>query len=103
MLAGVKRLAKLGMVTAPPGMSALDMNSAEDAVVRHTREVVEGFVLCGMEVSLLSCGSADTARLATAAVHLWSLACLMSCQQDVYGCISKLNSTCRAATESWHI
>ena len=48
--AGVKRLAKLGMVTPPPGMSALDMNSAEDAVVGHTREVVEGFVLCGMEV-----------------------------------------------------
>ncbi len=47
--AGVKRLQKLGMVSAVPGMSALDMNSAEDAVVNHTREVVPGMVICGME------------------------------------------------------
>jgi thiamine thiazole synthase len=26
------------------------MNSAEDAVVNHTREVVPGMVICGMEV-----------------------------------------------------
>ena len=32
---GVKRLAKLGMITGAPGMGALDMNTAEDAVVRH--------------------------------------------------------------------
>ena len=76
MLAGVKRLAKLGMVTAPPGMSALDMNSAEDAVVRHTREVVEGFVLCGMEVSPLPIGSLLTQlALPDAAFHLWSSTC----------------------------
>ena len=31
-------------------MAALDMNSAEDAVVNHTREVVPGMVICGMEV-----------------------------------------------------
>ena len=37
------------MVSAVPGMSALDMNSAEDAVVNHTREVVPGMVICGME------------------------------------------------------
>ena len=30
---GVKRLSKLGMITGAPGMGALDMNSAEDAVV----------------------------------------------------------------------
>lgn len=45
---GVKRLAKLGLVEGAPGMAALDMNSAEDAVVAHTREVIPGFVLCGM-------------------------------------------------------
>ena len=45
----MKRLQKLGMVSAVPGMSALDMNSAEDAVVNHTREVVPGMVICGME------------------------------------------------------
>lgn len=50
---GVKRLAKLGMITGAPGMGALDMNTAEDAVVRHTREVVPGMVICGMEVAEL--------------------------------------------------
>ena len=51
-IAGVKRLQKLGMVnTGIPGMGALDMNTAEDAVVNHTREVVPGMVICGMEVS----------------------------------------------------
>ena len=48
---GVKRLQKLGMVTGVPGMAALDMNAAEDAVVSHTREVVPGMVICGMEVA----------------------------------------------------
>lgn len=57
-MAGVKRLQKLGMVNAVPGMAALDMNSAEDAVVRHTREVVPGMVICGMEVPPLSLSSA---------------------------------------------
>ena len=51
-MAGVKRLAKLGLVKSAPGMAALDMNSAEDAVVNHTREVVPGMVICGMEVCL---------------------------------------------------
>jgi thiamine thiazole synthase len=50
---GVKRLAKLGLVQNAPGMAALDMNSAEDAVVNHTREVVPGMVICGMEVAEL--------------------------------------------------
>eukprot|EP00884_Botryococcus_braunii_P019286 jgi/Botrbrau1/6040/Bobra.0042s0024.2 len=49
---GVKRLQKLGMVSAIPGMGALDMNTAEDAVVNNTREVVPGMVICGMEVGL---------------------------------------------------
>jgi len=47
----VKRLARLGMVDAAPGMSALDMNTAEDMIVRNTREVVPGMIICGMEVS----------------------------------------------------
>ena len=49
----MKRLAKLGMVTDAPGMAALDMNSAEDAVVKHTREICPGIVVCGMEVGNL--------------------------------------------------
>jgi thiamine thiazole synthase len=49
---GVKRLAKLGLLeNALPGMGALDMNTAEDAVVNHTREIFPGMVVCGMEVA----------------------------------------------------
>ena len=40
------------MVSNVPGMSALDMNSAEDAVVGNTREVVPGMVICGMEARM---------------------------------------------------
>lgn len=51
---GVKRLANLGLVGAGlPGMGALDMNTAEDAVVDRTREVIPGMVVCGMEVAEL--------------------------------------------------
>ncbi|XP_057540406.1 thiamine thiazole synthase, chloroplastic [Amaranthus tricolor] len=48
---GVKRLLDIGMIKNVPGMSALDMNSAEDAIVRLTREVVPGMVVTGMEVA----------------------------------------------------
>ncbi|TLP69836.1 hypothetical protein FEF27_13245, partial [Nesterenkonia sphaerica] len=34
-----------------PGMKALDMNTAEDAIVRLTREVVPGMIVTGMEVA----------------------------------------------------
>ncbi|KAL4439686.1 hypothetical protein ABPG75_002687 [Micractinium tetrahymenae] len=49
--AGVKRLARLGMIDRAPGMGALDMNTAEDAIVDQTREIVPGMVVCGMEVA----------------------------------------------------
>lgn len=48
---GVKRLERLGMIPKCVGMAALDMNSAEDRIVNHTREIVPGMVLCGMEIS----------------------------------------------------
>lgn len=47
----VKRLAALGMVPPVPGMAALDMNTAEDAIVNNIREVVPGLVLTGMELA----------------------------------------------------
>lgn len=51
---GVKRLQSLGMVPKiAAGMGALDMNKAEDSVVRNTREVVPGMILAGMEVAEL--------------------------------------------------
>ena len=53
---GVKRLAKLGLVgeRGVPGMGALDMNSAEDAIVAGTKECFPGMILSGMEVAELA-------------------------------------------------
>lgn len=48
---GVKRLKDIGMIDSVPGMKALDMNAAEDAIVRLTREVVPGMIVTGMEVA----------------------------------------------------
>ncbi|XP_078433095.1 thiazole biosynthetic enzyme, chloroplast (ARA6) (THI1) (THI4) [Wolffia australiana] len=48
---GVKRLKSIGMVDNVPGMKALDMNAAEDQIVRFTREVVPGMIVTGMEVA----------------------------------------------------
>ena len=42
------------MIGELPGMSGLDMNAAEDAVVANTSEVVPGMVMCGMEISEVS-------------------------------------------------
>ncbi|KAF9096720.1 triosephosphate isomerase [Mortierella sp. GBA35] len=50
---GVKRLQKIGLIKNVPGMIALDMNAAEDGIVRNTREVVPGMVITGMEVAEL--------------------------------------------------
>ncbi|ORZ23647.1 Thi4 family-domain-containing protein [Absidia repens] len=50
---GVKRLESIGLVEPLKGMHCLDMNSAENDVVKYTREVVPGMVVCGMEVSEL--------------------------------------------------
>lgn len=48
---GVKRLKSVGMIDKVPGMKALDMNAAEDAIVRLTREIVPGMIVTGMEVA----------------------------------------------------
>ncbi|WOG85304.1 hypothetical protein DCAR_0104492 [Daucus carota subsp. sativus] len=48
---GVKRLRSIGMIESVPGMKALDMNAAEDAIVRLTREIVPGMIVTGMEVA----------------------------------------------------
>ncbi|KAI4322814.1 hypothetical protein L6164_022473 [Bauhinia variegata] len=48
---GVKRLKSIGLIDRVSGMKALDMNSAEDAIVRLTREVVPGMIVTGMEVA----------------------------------------------------
>ncbi|CAL5072388.1 unnamed protein product [Urochloa decumbens] len=48
---GVKRLQDIGLISAVPGMKALDMNTAEDEIVRLTREVVPGMIITGMEVA----------------------------------------------------
>ena len=48
---GVKRFRSVGMIESVPGMKALDMNTAEDAIVRLTREIVLGMIVTGMEVA----------------------------------------------------
>ncbi|KAM7495540.1 hypothetical protein LguiB_030149 [Lonicera macranthoides] len=37
------------MVDSVPGMKSLDMNTAEDAIARFTREIVPGMIVTGME------------------------------------------------------
>ena len=41
----------MGALGKLEGMRGLDMNSAEDAIVKGTREVVPGLVVGGMELS----------------------------------------------------
>ena len=49
----VKRLVATGLVEKLGGMRCLDMNTAEDAIVNKTREVVPGLICGGMELSEL--------------------------------------------------
>jgi len=49
--AGIKRLKEVGMVDSVPGMSALDMNKAEDSVVAGTSQLAPGIIFAGMEVA----------------------------------------------------
>lgn len=46
-----KRLVSMATVDKLGGMRGLDMNSAEDAIVRNTREVTKGLIIGGMELS----------------------------------------------------
>ncbi|KAM0335502.1 hypothetical protein ACHAQA_000550 [Verticillium albo-atrum] len=46
-----KRLVSMQAIEKLGGMRGLDMNSAEDAIVKRTREVVPGLVIGGMELS----------------------------------------------------
>ena len=47
----VKRLVSMQQVEKLGGMRGLDMNTAEDAIVKRTREVVPGLIVGGMELS----------------------------------------------------
>ena len=47
----VKRLVSMGQAEKLGGMRGLDMNSAEDAIVKRTREVAPGLIVGGMELS----------------------------------------------------
>ncbi|XHG08492.1 hypothetical protein AWENTII_011590 [Aspergillus wentii] len=46
-----KRLVSMNSVDQLGGMRGLDMNSAEDAIVKNTREVAKGLIIGGMELS----------------------------------------------------
>ena len=47
----VKRLVSMQQLSNLGGMRGLDMNSAEDAIVKGTREIVPGLIVGGMELS----------------------------------------------------
>jgi cysteine-dependent adenosine diphosphate thiazole synthase len=47
----VKRLVSMQQIEKLGGMRGLDMNVAEDAIVKRTREVVPGLIVGGMELS----------------------------------------------------
>jgi len=47
----VKRLVSMQVTGALGGMRGLDMNTAEDAIVKGTRELVPGMIVGGMELS----------------------------------------------------
>ncbi|KAI9716584.1 MAG: thiamine metabolism- protein [Chrysothrix sp. TS-e1954] len=47
----VKRLVSMQQITQLGGMRGLDMNTAEDAIVKRTREIVPGLIVGGMELS----------------------------------------------------
>ena len=47
----VKRLVSMKQLEQLGGMRGLDMQSAEDAIVKNTREVVPGLIVGGMELS----------------------------------------------------
>lgn len=47
----VKRLVSMQQIEKLGGMRGLDMNTAEDAIVIRTREVVPGLIVGGMELS----------------------------------------------------
>lgn len=47
----VKRLVSMQATPALGGMRGLDMNTAEDAIVKGTREIVPGMIVGGMELS----------------------------------------------------
>lgn len=68
---GVKRLKSIGLIDSVPGMKALDMNKAEDAIVRLTREVVPGMIVTGMEVAEID----GAPRMVKFYYHLMILLC----------------------------
>jgi len=47
----VKRLVSMKQIEQLGGMRGLDMQSAEDAIVKNTREIVPGLIVGGMELS----------------------------------------------------
>jgi thiamine thiazole synthase len=47
----VKRLVSMQAIEKIGGMRGLDMNTAEDAIVKRTREIVPGLIVGGMELS----------------------------------------------------
>jgi thiamine thiazole synthase len=47
----VKRMVSMQQIKQLGGMRGLDMRTAEDAIVKRTREIVPGLIVGGMELS----------------------------------------------------
>lgn len=82
---GVKRLKSIGMIDHVPGMKALDMNTAEDAIVRLTREVVPGMIVTGMEVAEIDGAPRMVSILDLYMFDLVSIVFVRSCPELVCG------------------
>jgi hypothetical protein len=82
----VKRLVSMQQLEKLGGMRGLDMRTAEDAIVKRTREVVPGLVVGGMELSEVLHPSTECVLLDEAAVVLscklsprWWFGCASAC------------------------
>jgi hypothetical protein len=92
------------MVDAAPGMSALDMNTAEDMIVRNTREVVPGMIICGMEVSATTaCPQGLFKQCSLLAVSPWDCVTSVHCCLRLAQLWTNIGHRCRALTvhPSW--
>ncbi|KAJ6417339.1 hypothetical protein OIU84_003118 [Salix udensis] len=81
---GVKRLKTIGMIDSVPGMKALDMNAAEDAIVKLTREVVPGMIVTGMEVAEID-GSPRMGPGNAEVLHMISRSSMKLCPGPTFG------------------
>ncbi|KAI3698305.1 hypothetical protein L2E82_41758 [Cichorium intybus] len=70
------------MIESVPGRKALDMNTAEDAIVRLIREIVPGMIVTGMEVAEID-GSSRMSRIVSIRIKPYSIKIIGPSHQEV--------------------